>query len=539
MADLATNINQAISDFGTIKQAIINKGIEVPNGTKTSEYGNLINNIIAASDINSIYPIGEDGRPTGDVVIPDNVTNLSKYPFIENSNVLTVALPESLRGLADYCFQKCTGLQDITISNKVTTIPQYCFDGCSSLSKVTLPKGLTTIDQYAFQNCTKLHGLVIPDDIKSLSIKKYAFSGCRGLDNDTVTKLATKTYGTIYAYAFSKLTGITEITTNYAFNYYFSGCTNLKKVTILKAFSNDGSFGSNVFEGCSNLTAVILPDTATILNNNFFNGCTALTTVNFPETITKIEDRAFYNCSSLQDLDIPENSSYTLGASAFHRCGINNEFVNKILSHATSVGNEVFRGCLSLTELTDIPILSSSMFQECTNLISVSTKGILTTTGIQTFYGCTSLVTAILNEGILEMGNRVFYNCKALKTVYLPSSINSTTTSSNSSLTSTSSSYYAFYGCSELEDVQLGQNWNMSLRLNVSSKITGKSILNMFNSLKDLTGDTAKTLTLGTNNLQNLKTYLESDEYLTSEELIKYTYDEALAIATNKNWTIA
>ena len=179
------------------------------------------------------------------------------------------------------------------------------------------------------------------------------------------------------------------------------------------------------------------------------------------------------------------------------------------------------------------------MFQECTNLISVSTKGILTTTGIQTFYGCTSLVTAILNEGILEMGNRVFYNCKALKTVYLPSSINSTTTSSNSSLTSTSSSYYAFYGCSELEDVQLGQNWNMSLRLNVSSKITGKSILNMFNSLKDLTGDTAKTLTLGANNLQNLKTYLESDEYLTSEELTKYTYDEALAIATNKNWTIA
>ena len=46
MADLVTNINQAISDFGTIKQAIINKGVEVPNGTKTSEYGNLINSII-------------------------------------------------------------------------------------------------------------------------------------------------------------------------------------------------------------------------------------------------------------------------------------------------------------------------------------------------------------------------------------------------------------------------------------------------------------------------------------------------------------
>ena len=60
----------------------------------------------------------------------------------------------------------------------------------------------------------------------------------------------------------------------------------------------------------------------------------------------------------------------------------------------------------------------------------------------------------------------------------------------------------------------------MSLRLNVSNKITVESMVAMFNSLKDLTGETAKTLTLGATNLAKLT-------------------DEQKQIATNKNWTLA
>lgn len=45
MADLTTNINQAISDFNSIKQAIINKGVSVPDGTPTNQYSNLISTI--------------------------------------------------------------------------------------------------------------------------------------------------------------------------------------------------------------------------------------------------------------------------------------------------------------------------------------------------------------------------------------------------------------------------------------------------------------------------------------------------------------
>ena len=439
-----------------------------------------------------VYPTGNDGRPTGNVTVLDNVTQLSNHLFIGNSNVLTISLPENLRGLDSYCFQNCTGLQNITIPDKIPEISQRCFDGCSSLSKVILPKNLTTINDYAFQNCRGLYDLIIPDNITALCVKPYAFSGCSGLDNNTITKLATLASGIIYANAFANLTGITEVTTNVAYDRYFSGCTNLEKVTILNP-SSDGGFGAYVFNSCSNLTTVILPNNAKIITSNMFNGNKNLMTVNFPSSITKIGTNAFYNCTNLKNLDIPDNASYTLGNSVFYNSGITEECAKNIVAHATSIGDNLFQSCLSLVNV-EVPVFANHMFNNCTALESVS-----------------------LSDGTTTIGYCIFNGCKALKTVCLPSSI---TAATNNSLTSTSSSYYAFYNCTALEDVQLGKDWNMSLRLNVSNNLTVDSMVAMFNSLKDLTGDTAKTLTLGSTNLAKLT-------------------DEQKAIATNKNWTLA
>ena len=440
-----------------------------------------------------VYPTGNDGRPTGNVTVLDNVTQLSNHLFIGNSNVLTISLPESLRSLDSSCFQNCTGLQNITIPDKIPEISQRCFDGCSSLSKVILPKNLTTINDYAFQNCRGLYDLIIPDNITALCVKPYAFSGCSGLDNNTITKLATLASGIIYANAFANLTGITEVTTNVAYDRYFSGCTNLEKVTILNPSSSDGGFGAYVFNSCSNLTTVILPNNAKIITSNMFNGNKNLMTVNFPSSITQIGTNAFYNCNRLRNLDIPDTASYTLGNSVFYNSGITEECAKNIVAHATSIGDNLFQSCLSLVNV-EVPVFANYMFNNCTALESVS-----------------------LSDGTTTIGYCIFNGCKALKTVYLPSSI---TTVTNNSLTSTSSSYYAFYNCTALEDVQLGKDWNMSLRLNVSNNLTVDSMVAMFNSLKDLTGDTAKTLTLGSANLAKLT-------------------DEQKAIATNKNWTVA
>lgn len=50
MATLEENINQAIADFDDIEAAIEEQGVDVPNGTDTSEYGNLIRSIQAGGN---------------------------------------------------------------------------------------------------------------------------------------------------------------------------------------------------------------------------------------------------------------------------------------------------------------------------------------------------------------------------------------------------------------------------------------------------------------------------------------------------------
>lgn len=507
-----------------------------------------------------IYPIGNDGRPMGNVFIPNSVIVLSDYLFKNNANVLTVAFGTDLYKINDYSFQKCTSLQEIKIPDEVSIIPQYCFDGCTAMSKVVLPKNLTEICGYAFQNCSTLRTIVISDEITSLLIRSYAFKGCSGLTNETVSKFAQLTRGTIYNYAFSGLTGITEVTTAYVSSYYFSDCANLKKATILNPLS-DGGFGERIFDGTS-LTTVVLPNNATKINNNMFSGlskltavniptslvtigqnaftntainnivfpdtlktisssafsgCTKLTSINLTDNLATIDNSAFYSCTSLSSVIVSENASYTIGQYAFQASGVTDDCVKSIVLHASSVNTHIFDKCVSLTDV-DVDYFWTNMFSNCSNLKTAKcTRALSSGTGNNVFYNDKALESVILADGTTIIGMGIFYGCTSLKTVYLPSSI---TTATNNCLTSTSSSYYAFYNCTALEDVKLGQDWNMSLNLNVSNKLTVESMLAMFESLKDLTGETTKTLTLGNVNLNKLT-------------------DEQKEIATSKNWTLA
>ena len=195
-----------------------------------------------------------------------------------------------------------------------------------------------------------------------------------------------------------------------------------------------------------------------------------------------------------------------------------NEDVANLIRNAATISSYIFYSCAGITDI-EIERVWHNMFESCTNLVHaiITGTGPSGNTGDEVFKGCTKLQEVYLAPNTKKIGYSIFYNCSALKTVSLPSTI---TEDTNSCLTSKSSSYYAFYGCTALEDVQLGQDWNMSLRLNVSNNLTVDSMVAMFNSLKDLTGTTAKTLTLGSTNLAKLT-------------------DEQKAIATNKNWTLA
>ena len=73
---LENTINQAISDFDSIEAAIKEKGVDVPKGTDTSEYGGLIR-AVATYQFNEGYRVGDiDGYGTGYKSCLSHVTDL-------------------------------------------------------------------------------------------------------------------------------------------------------------------------------------------------------------------------------------------------------------------------------------------------------------------------------------------------------------------------------------------------------------------------------------------------------------------------------
>ena len=112
------------------------------------------------------------------------------------------------------------------------------------------------------------------------------------------------------------------------------------------------------------------------------------------------------------------------------------------------------------------------------------------------------------NLKTLSGNTYVIKNCESLCYLWIPNSI-TTPIPAN-----------AIYGCTSLETIELEEDFNVSANFSNCTNLSAVSIVSMFHSLKDLSGTTAKTLTLGATNLAKVT-------------------DQDLDIALDKNWTIS
>ena len=78
----------------------------------------------------------------------------------------------------------------------------------------------------------------------------------------------------------------------------------------------------------------------------------------------------------------------------------------------------------------------------------------------------------------------------------------------------------AIYGCPSLEEIELQKGFNVSANFSNCTNLSAESLIGMLESLKDLRGETAKSLTIGATNLAKLT-------------------NAQKGIATDKNWTLS
>lgn len=263
--------------------------------------------------------------------IGKNVTLGGNY-FRGCNKLETISFPSSVTITTDYLFNDCRSLRHVTLPQGVTSIGQYFVGGCKALLSCSLPKSIGNVGGYSFQYCTMLGRLVFPDNATSSGNSHFN----RAMSLKTVCFPPTFNAG---AYAMFQESGIEEITlyssTNLIDRYCFSGCYNLKKVTVLGDISvaDSSSFNStsllemNGFEKIKKW-------------NNFPQGALAINSFTISEDVTSLPGGTFQNWYNVRYITIPAS--------------------------VTSIGGSFCNGCLSLVELhmkpTSPPTLSGNPF---------------------------------------------------------------------------------------------------------------------------------------------------------------------------------
>ena len=321
---------------------------------------------------------------------------------------------------------------------KITSVAG--FQNNQTLTAITLPSTLTNITSRAFRYCSNLvSSVVIPSGVTTIG--SDAFENCVNLTDVTFAQpSALKTFERIFN-GCSNLTSIVipEGVTSLA-NAAFSGNVNLLNITLPSTLTN---IGNSAFQNCG-LTSIAIPEGITAIRSYTFSACFNLQSVTLPSTITYMDPYTFRYCSNLTSVVLSEGIT-SLGSYAFENC-VSLPSVT-LPSTLTNMGTGAFINNSNLTSVV-IPegstVIGQDAFQNC-GLTSVTLPSTITNMGIRAFRYCSNLTSVVMAEGFTSLGQTAFANCVSLTSVTLPSTL-------------TNIESAAFSGCSSLTSIVIPES---------------------------------------------------------------------------------
>ena len=189
---------------------------------------------------------------------------------------------------------------------------------------------------------------------------------------------------------------------------------------------NEGGEEKGVFQHCSRLEAVRLPESLIKIGNYAFNCCDALLHVDFiPSGVNELGKGAFSWCKSLETVTIPEGI-VDLPNFTFYCC--TSLMSVKLPSSLKTIGRYVFQSNLRLATINDdalegVTEIGHHAFFKCSSLKSFKLPPLLKTLEAHAFHGCESLSKVELPSSLESMKEYAVTGCAPNLCIDLPETI--------------------------------------------------------------------------------------------------------------------
>ena len=167
----------------------------------------------------------------------------------------------------------------------------------------------------------------------------------------------------------------------------FEFCTKLENVRLPESLRR---IGFQSFYHCSALVHVHIPPGVSEFGEGIFSHCDSLATATIPEGIVDLPEYTFSSCFSLKSVKLP-SSLRTIGSSAFRLCSSLTAINFEDIGGVTDIGKEAFMGCASLTTIKLPPLVKSieaDTFSYCRSLSKVELPPCLEAIKSHAFYCC-------------------------------------------------------------------------------------------------------------------------------------------------------